>query len=147
MTTAPPRRRTRTCCPRTGSSPAPRVRALCAAQCRPLWALCAAQCRPLCAARCRPLWVLCAVQCRPLCAARCRPLWVLCAVTHDKGAHPQSTPSALAHTHTKVTAHQKWVSHYKRQSKWVMSSCVHTNSSACHCDCKWVSTPFVCGMW
>ncbi len=34
----------------------------------------------------------------------------------------------------------------KRQSKWAMSSCGHTNSSTHDCDCKWVSTPFGCGM-
>ncbi len=41
---------------------------------------------------------------------------------------PQSTPSTSTHTHTKV------------------SSCVCSNSSTCHRDCKWVSTPFACGM-
>ena len=30
--------------------------------------------------------------------------------------------------------------------KQAMSRCVHTDSSQCHCDCKWILTPFMCGM-
>ncbi len=62
----------------------------------------------------------------------------LCGATFTLNPH-QVHPRVctLRSQHTKSRYHKG-----ERQSKWAVSSCVHTDSSTCHCDCKWVSAPF-----
>ncbi len=63
----------------------------------------------------------------------------VCVTPNPHQAHPRIHTPRSQRTKNKYHA-------CERQSKWAVSSFVYTNSSTYDCDCKWVSTLFMCGM-
>ncbi len=91
---------------------------------------------------------VCMCVCVCVCGCVCVACVCLCVIAGTLVETLTPNPHQM-HPRIRTPRSQRTKNRYhtcERQSKWAVSSCFHTNSSICDCDCKWVSTPFTCGM-